>query len=127
MEKAEFIPLFLFQSNKHKYSDKFFICIEFKNQIVYNMKKRKKVENMSGIKLNLKNSSYNTILEVTSKSDAIGLITKEYVEKEKLEKYNLVELKTELELKPIEFGIYVNLERKKEVDFLIKIVEKNLI
>ena len=41
----------------------------------------------NGIKLNLKNSSYNTILEVTSKSDAIGVITKEYVEKEKLEKY----------------------------------------
>ncbi len=81
----------------------------------------------NGIKLNLKNSSYNTILEVTSKSDAIGLITKEYVEKEKLEKYNLVELKTELELKPIEFGIYVNLERKKEVNFLIKIIEKILI
>ena len=58
----------------------------------------------------------------------LGLLKfKEYVEKEKLEKYNLVELKTELELKPIEFGIYVNLERKKEVDFLIKIIEKNLI
>ena len=65
MEKAEFIPLFLFQSNKHKYSDKFFICIEFKNQIVYNMKKRKKVENMSGIKLNLKNTgiSQKSIME----------------------------------------------------------------
>ena len=30
-------------------------------------------------KLNLKNSSYNTILEITSKSDSIGLITKEYL------------------------------------------------
>ena len=43
-------------------------------------------------KLNLKNSSYNTILEITIKSDSIGLITKEYLEKEELKKYNLVEL-----------------------------------
>lgn len=75
-------------------------------------------------KLNLKNSSYNTILEITSKSNAIGLITKEYVEKEKLKKYNLVELKTELELQPIEFGIYVNVERKKEVNCLMKIIKE---
>ena len=75
-------------------------------------------------KLNLKNSSYNTILEITSKNNAIGLITKEYVEKKKLEKYNLIELKTELKLQPIEFGIYFNVERKKEVNYLIKIIKE---
>ena len=75
-------------------------------------------------KLNLKNSSYNTILEITSKSDSIGLITKEYIEKEEFKKYNLVELKTELKLKPIEFGIYFNTERKKEVNCLIKIIRE---
>lgn len=73
--------------------------------------------------LNLKNSSYNTILELSSKTDSIGLITKEYIESDKLEKYNLVELKTKFELKPIEFGIYFNTDRRKEVNYLIKIIK----
>ncbi len=63
-------------------------------------------------------------MEITSKSDSIGLITKEYIEKEEFKKYNLVELKTELKLKPIEFGIYFNTERKKEVNCLIKIIRE---
>lgn len=73
--------------------------------------------------LNLKNSSYNTILELSSKTDSIGLITKEYIESNDLEKYNLVELKTEFELKPIEFGIYFNIDKRKEVNYLIKIIK----
>lgn len=73
--------------------------------------------------LNLKNSSYNTILELSSKTDSIGLITKEYIESDKLEKYNLVELKTKFELKPIEFGIYFNTDRRKEVNYLIEIIK----
>ena len=75
--------------------------------------------------LNLKNSSYNTILELASKSNSIGLITREYIDDAKLEKYNLVELKTELNLEPVEFGIYFNVERKKEVNLLIKIIKEN--
>lgn len=75
--------------------------------------------------LNLRNSSYNTILEFASKSDSIGLITREYIDNAKLEKYNLVELKTELKLEPVEFGIYYNVERKKEVNLLIKIIKEN--
>mgnify|MGYP003172046104 FL=1 len=74
--------------------------------------------------LKLKNSSYNTILEITSKTNSIGMITKEYIDEEKLEKYNLIETKTELSLKPIEFGIYFNINRKREVNFLIKIISE---
>lgn len=79
---------------------------------------------LSDKNLKLKNSSYNTILEVTSKTNSIGMITKEYIEKEKLENYNLIEIKTELKLKPIEFGIYFNTNRKKEIDFFIKIIRE---
>ncbi len=75
--------------------------------------------------LNLKNSSYNTILELTSKSNSIGLITREYVDDAKLEKYNLVELRTELNLEPVAFGIYFNVKREKEVNLLIKIIKEN--
>lgn len=76
-------------------------------------------------KLNLKNSSYNTILELASKSNSIGLITKEYIDYAKLEKYNLIELKTELNFEPVEFGVYFKADRKKEVNFLIKIIKEN--
>ena len=75
--------------------------------------------------LNLKNSSYNTILELSSKSNSIGIITKEYIDSAKLEEYNLTELKTELNLEPIDFGIYFKVDRKKEVNLLIKIIKEN--
>ena len=75
--------------------------------------------------LNLKNSSYNTILELASKSNSIGLITREYIDSAKLEEYNLAELKTELNLEPVEFGIYFKVNRKKEVNLLIKIIKEN--
>jgi DNA-binding transcriptional LysR family regulator len=77
--------------------------------------------------LNFKNSSYNTILELASKSESIGLITKEYVDSDKLEKYNLVELKTEFNLEPVEFGIYFNADKTKEVNYLIKIIKENFL
>ena len=63
---------------------------------------------MNGRKLNLRNSSYNTILELSSSGKALGLVTREYVTKEEYIKYNLVELKTEIDLGKIEFGIYLN-------------------
>lgn len=80
---------------------------------------------MNNQNLNLKNSSYSTILELASKSKSIGMITKEYIENNKLTKYNLVELETELKLEPVEFGIYYNIKRKREVNLLIKIIKEN--
>lgn len=74
----------------------------------------------------LKNSSYNTILELTSKSETIGLITREYIDDAEFERYNLTELDTELKLEPIEFGIYFTEDRKNEVNLLIKIIKENL-
>lgn len=74
----------------------------------------------------LKNSSYSTILELTSKSETIGLITREYIDDAEFERYNLTELDTELKLKPIEFGIYFTEDRKNEVNLLIKIIKENL-
>lgn len=74
----------------------------------------------------LKNSSYSTILELTSKSETIGLISREYIDDAEFERYNLTELDTELKLEPIEFGIYFTGDRKNEVNLLIKIIKENL-
>lgn len=78
---------------------------------------------MNGRKLNLRNSSYNTILELSSSGKALGLVTREYVTKEEYIKYNLVELKTEIDLGKIEFGIYLNDNRFKELNNLIEIIK----
>ena len=73
--------------------------------------------------LNLNNSSYKTILELSSLGKVLGLVTREYVTNEEFKKYNLVEVNTEIDLGKIEFGIYLNSSRFKELNNLIKIIE----
>ena len=75
--------------------------------------------------MNLKNSSYNTILELASKTNSIGMVTREYINSAKLEEYNLTELETELNLEPVEFGIYFKVDRRREINLLIKIIKEN--
>ncbi len=88
-------------------------------QSVYRIK-----ELTAGKKLKLKNSSYKTILELTSSGKALGLITREYIEKNDYEKFNLVEVKTSIELGKVEFGIYMNSTKSKELNNLIKLIEE---
>lgn len=77
-----------------------------------------------GKNLNLRNSSYKTILELASSGKVLGLITREYVDKNDLKKFNLVEVKTTIELGKIEFGIYINSNKFKELNDLIKIIKE---
>lgn len=80
---------------------------------------------MEGQILNLKNSSYNTILEIVSKTDSIGFITKEYIDQDKMEKFGLVEAKSEFSLQPVEFGVYLNDRSFKELNNLIEIIKQH--
>lgn len=76
---------------------------------------------------NIKNISYNTMIEIIKNTNGIGLMTKEYIEKE-LGEGEIVELKTNFLLNPVEFGIYINKENKfKELNELIKIIIDNRI
>lgn len=98
-------------------------------QIIYTPRKYsqavKRLETLSlGKKLNLKNSSYNTILELTGSGNALGLITREYVDENDYKKFNLVEVKTTLELGEIEFGIYTNSNKSTELKDLIKMIKE---
>jgi len=56
---------------------------------------------------NIKNISYNTMLEIIKNNGGIGLVTKEYVKKE-LENHEVMQLKTEFDISKIEYGIYIN-------------------
>lgn len=73
--------------------------------------------------LKLKNASYKTILELASTAKALGFITREYVNEDEFEKFNLVEVKTSLNLGRIEFGIYLNSNRFKELNNLIELIK----
>ena len=75
--------------------------------------------------LDLRNSSYSTILELLSKTDAIGFITKEYIDNVELKKRNLVEVDFENKLEPVEFGIYLNDKEFRELNDLINIIIKH--
>ncbi len=103
---------------------------DLKNQIIYVPRTYAQTVNrllnlMNHQTLNLKHSSYRTILELVNASTTIGLITKEYLDEGDFEKYNLSELKTELNLEPVEFGIYLNDSRFKELNNLIQIIKQN--
>ena len=77
-----------------------------------------------GKKLKLKNSSYHTILELASSGKALGLITREYVSQKDYKKFNLVEVKTSIKLGKIEFGIFMNTNKFKELNDLIKLIKE---
>ena len=53
------------------------------------------------------------------------MVTREYINSAKLEEYNLTELETELNLEPVEFGIYFKVDRRREINLLIKIIKEN--
>ena len=102
---------------------------EIEKQIIYTprtyaqaVKRLKEIS--SGKKMKLKNSSYNTILELASSGEALGLITREYVNRSDYKKFDLVEVETDLKLGKIEFGIYTNSNKSKELKNLIKMIKE---
>ncbi len=76
-----------------------------------------------GRSLKLKNSSYKTILELASSAKVLGLITREYVDEDEFKRLNLVEVKTNIDIGKIEFGIYLNSNRFRELNNLIGLIK----
>ena len=119
-------------SKNSNFANKELTLDDIENQIIYTPRTYsqalKRLEMLSlGKKLNLKNSSYNTILELTGSGNALGLITREYVDENDYKKFNLVEVKTTLELGEIEFGIYTNSNKSTELKDLIKMIKEDFL
>ena len=119
-------------SKNSNFANKELTLDDIESQIIYTPRTYsqalKRLEMLSfGKKLNLKNSSYNTILELTSSGKALGLITREYVDENDYKKFNLVEVKTTLELGEIEFGIYTNSNKSTELKDLIKMIKEDFL
>lgn len=101
---------------------------DLKNEIIYAPKSYSQtvarlLELIDIQELNLKCSNYDNILETINSSHSIGLVTKEYLDTELINHYNLIELKTDLNLKPIEFGIYLSDLRFKELNDLVRVIK----
>ena len=118
----------LIASKNSEIANKKLTIENIENQIIYvprvyaqAVERLKKITD--GKNLKLKNSSYKTILELASSGKAIGLITREYIDEDDYEKFGLVEVKTDLKLGKIEFGIYLNSERSKELRNLVDMIE----
>ena len=103
---------------------------ELKNEIIYTPKKTSitTIKLMETLELdkereNIRNITYTTMLGILKNEDSIGIITKEYI-KDELEEGKLSILKTDFEIEPLEYGIYININNRfKELNDLIRIME----
>ena len=76
--------------------------------------------------VNAKYITYNAMLDIIEDdNEIIGLISKEYIEKE-LNNKEISELTTEFKIPPIEYSIYINKKNKfKELNQLVKFIREN--
>ena len=76
--------------------------------------------------VNAKYITYNAMLDIIEDdNEIIGLISKEYIEKE-LNNKEISELTTEFKIPPIEYGVYINKKNKfKELNQLLKYIREN--
>lgn len=76
--------------------------------------------------VNAKYITYNAMLDIIEDdNEIIGLISKEYIEKE-LNNKEISELATEFKIPPIEYGVYINKKNKfKELNQLVKFIREN--
>lgn len=71
----------------------------------------------------IKHVTYRTIIDILKDTEGVGLITKEFLEEE-MEKNKMILLKTNFEIEPIEYGIYLNKDNKfQQLDKLVKIIK----
>lgn len=132
--KVTYIPLgklhdILIASNNTKYKNKIITKDEIKKVIIYTPRRTsettiKFIEKFNIDENKLKNITYSTMLQILNGENEIGLATKEYIQDE-IELNKIIVLKTDFEIEPIEFGIYLNNNRFKELNILIKIIKKD--
>lgn len=125
----------LIANQNYKRKNKLITLEELKNTTIYMPKKTSETAHNFFQSLNskyedfkdIKHATYKTITEIIKNNDGVGLVTKEFVEEE-IKKHKLCILNTEFHIKAIEFGIYINRERKfKELNKFVEIIENHFI
>lgn len=75
--------------------------------------------------INLKLSNYRSIVRLIDEGMVIGVVTLEYLYDWEWEKFNLVEVKNNIGLGQVEFGIYLNDSTFKELNKLVETIKAN--
>lgn len=71
---------------------------------------------------NITHITYKTIVKIIQDNEGIGLLTKEFIQKEIRDKQIQI-LDTEFKIKPIEFGMYLNDNKFKELNQFVQIIK----
>lgn len=75
--------------------------------------------------INLKLSNYRSIVRLVNEGMVIGVVTSEYLYDWEWEKFNLMEVKNDIGLGEVEFGIYLNYSSFKELNRLVETIKEN--
>ena len=75
--------------------------------------------------INLKLSNYRSIVRLVNEGMVIGVVTAEYLYDWEWERFNLTEVRNDIGLGEVEFGIYLNSSRFIELNRLVKIIKEN--
>ncbi len=75
--------------------------------------------------INLKQSNYRSIVRLVNQGMVIGVVTSEYLYDWEWEQFNLMEVKNNIGLGEVEFGIYLNSSNFKELNRLVNIIKEN--
>ena len=122
----------LIANSKSKYRDKIVNINDLTKETIYMPKKTSETTlnffnsiNCDYKKFkNIRHITYNTIIEVIHKNNAIGLVTKEFVDDE-IRKNDFIILKTDFIINPIDFGIYTTNKQFDELNRFITIIKKH--
>lgn len=75
--------------------------------------------------INLKLSNYRSIVRLVNDGMVIGVVTSEYLYDWEWEKFNLMEVKNNIGLGEVEFGIYLNSTSFRELNRLVETIKEN--
>lgn len=75
--------------------------------------------------VNLKLSNYRSIVRLVNEGMVIGVVTSEYLYDWEWKKFNLTEVKNNIGLGKVEFGIYLNSNSFKELNRLVEMIKQN--
>lgn len=75
--------------------------------------------------LDLKLSNYRSIVRLVNEGMVIGVVTAEYLYDWEWENFNLAEVENNIGLGKVEFGIYLNSNRFKELNLLVEMIKED--
>lgn len=132
-DKIQFIKIMdlhdvLIVNSKNNYFGKNVTLEDLKDKIIYMPRKNsittknffESIKNIRNNDIQFKCINYRTILEILQYNSDIGLVTKEAVLDE-LNSKKILQIATSFEIKPIEYGIYINTKNRfKELNNFVQ-------